>query len=488
MKKILIAGVLFFLFQYAIGQSDGQWLIMNQQYQQDVLIEGVKPPCRQCNPEANNDYFVIFKNGNHYNSRFCYGQNPCPCIPPNPTASTPNTLYLKNDEGSPIIFLYLTNKYEGDDPPGLTVSNSNNNSTGVPEQPVEDRNINEYLMANHDVVKDKDITLIVSNTMLRLSGYKFFRVRFLGVVQDENDPSTIMVNNAFASQDITGSGSQDFVLDSGFSNNEINIVDFISYNYTYINLRPTNNLDAYYPQVSSTNDYWARFVIEGRPDGSASWIELQELNEPIRDSHDPNYIEVEKICQNGNGEHFVFYKVFFQNTNFNPAGQLKVIIELDPRLDPSCISANYWAAGGEGLIPDHCDVEPPNGNTVTFVFDPIKKIQSCPNPKDNQDLSIGILRFCVKVESNVYNPHLIKWDVLSAHTSFDGTEYEIVDQFDIGCTYQKENLPCERELQQCDCQCSSGSNDDPRNCWFLDLFRKKKTKKLPDPKEIEFPD
>ncbi len=138
-------------------------------------INGVSHPAQYNSsiPEKKyaNDVFIIFGNGNYYNSRH-YGF-------PNQFSGTPGgfgynlTLALGSAFSSgPTLFdikyLYFTDKYEGDDPPsGLIYIKPNSTSSSLTPVQITDYNQNSTVMtANHDIVPDDDITYIIPKNLI----------------------------------------------------------------------------------------------------------------------------------------------------------------------------------------------------------------------------------------------------------------------------------------------------------------------------------
>ena len=308
--------------------------------------------------------------------------------------------------------------------------------------------------------------------------FKHYRLIFAKIIDINNPSIEYFVPGAF---DCSPFATTSTFLDNSYSNDHVSLDQYIGTSgYTYVNLVPTNNLLGYYPSGNSPADYMAVFELQGSDDpgfDNSNISVIAMLKEEIRDSHDPNFVEVQKICKKDNvtDQYFVFYKVQFQNTSYHPADHIEVELILDPKLDSDCIYVDKWYLA-DGLVNgSECMVDRSGNNKIRFIFNDTIAIQSCSNPDYNLDLSIGYIEFCVKIKDTVSNPYDYNWEVTNPKTFFKGREYPIEDQINNYCFYDKQTkaYACDYSRQFCNCPCSNVVK--PKKCWFLDLFKRKKT-------------
>src|SRR5688572_12597410 len=176
-KQLLLLVSLTFIASQSFAQPDDrQWLIWNSNgwdgssntypsgtaISNTFNIHGVKHPDLSRDPKPRNDLFIMYSDGEHYNTRY----QPLPGIFYPPAPVTPANLaeidhnFQGHYGGGSISYMYMTNRYEEDDPPRkLSVSDGPGPGTISP-YPLD--KTNALLAANHDVVFTKDITIIVN--------------------------------------------------------------------------------------------------------------------------------------------------------------------------------------------------------------------------------------------------------------------------------------------------------------------------------------
>lgn len=454
------------------AQADPQWYV-KEGINSEISISRLSYPCTGCNPYARKDIFVIYSDGSHYNSRI----KPASINSPNFAPFNPgfHTFNFQSTHSSPIKYLYLTNIYQGDDPPEIIVSGP----VGIPSSSYNFSitTPSKLITSNHDIVKNKDLTLIIHVEHIVKTHFPLtLKSNFLIPISAPGS-STYINPTAFDQSNVFFSGSTSYFPNYNIqiNNNSFtiaaptpnsNVPPFI-----YFNLRPSTNLIDYFPQLQGAPQYKISFELVNQ-----FGVLLDSLQEELRDSHDPNFIRVEKICKNSKGEQFVYYHAQFQNISQQPQNELKLGFELPEIFDHNCITAYEWKVGnlsgdantnvnaiGKKDPIELTHGEPPKTRSprnkdqtqVTFVFDPKKSIQTCDN--SNEDLSIGYVKFCVKVKNNnidLRNSEIIL-EPLSRYTIFGTTYYPIDNFYDI-CTKTKGSDRCTRiySLSECKCKCS----------------------------------
>ena len=479
--KIALTLLSIFYTVLMMGQADGQWLVDNGGLSSNFYVVNMEPPCPPCNPLADNDFFVIYEDGQHYNSRYSWSGT----IPNNLNASVLKPVEVVKNHSADVAYFYLTNLYEGDDWPPAAVSTS---STG-PNQDhiIEITTPPTPISANHDIVRGKDITLVLSQSQFAniIKPAKYV-LKFNTVIENATgDP--IQVNNPFTVSRVFDIASGDTYyypinvnLDnfgsSPISQIEIPLTSFSGVDYIYINLRPSINLMPYYPVTENTSDYSMLFQVDAY-NGSGGLISsnITQHKEEIRDSHDPNFVKVESINKCGQ-EYFVCYHAQVKNTSYEPVTDFSIKVNLPVGLDYSCIDVKQV---GNKNCSDIDIIPIVDGQNVTFEFDncELKKcVKDGGHILSGEDLSIGYVKFCVKVSDLSTDPNQQSWVANpGSNTEFAGRPYNIYDYFDLPCDEKpNDENRCTRPMQtNCDFEC--GPIRKKSRCLW-DLIRGKKTK------------
>jgi hypothetical protein len=268
--------------------SDYNWIIKDKKgknkngytnpiYGKQFTLSNVKHPDTSINA---NTLFVIYDDGNHYNSRNQIS-------PPNNLRFFGSQSYIpggvndldhnivSNHINGNIEFGYLTTIYEGDDSPPNSFSVSpGNNVVGKSAYPIDITQPTEMISASHSLVvpntlfgkpyTEKDITLIinhnailnaVSNGDFGTSVKYYFAFNELYVIQNPAAPNPgpysyerISCNPNYFSLEPFAFNNMSAIYSKGLSKfhsggvAEIDIQGGAQNPYTYINLRPDFNL------------------------------------------------------------------------------------------------------------------------------------------------------------------------------------------------------------------------------------------------------
>jgi hypothetical protein len=414
MKKLLLVTFSFLLIlNYARSQSpENQWLIWNGAGKNGfdntsytntyattpisssfsltgvaspVLPSPVPPPDKY----PRNDLLVIYSDGNYFNTRY---------------AALPGNFYSVSSGGGgaavtnhnftstrTIRYMYLTNRYEGDDLPSLVRAVG---GLPAPGANVLATSSNDYIVANHDVVYGTDITLIINYDSIRhaVANQEPISLNFSGIktpggtlipgqnfldLQPVFGPAPLTIKHAVYPNPSGDPGTSE----------EIPIED-AGGPYRYVNLRPNSNLNYFLPRPKESDFYKAVFTIKngGLPIGT--------LEEPIRLSHDPNFLRVESICKAADGSYLVSYRLQFENDGDGEAKDLDADITFPPQFDLNCLVVHEWHVGGLGCRGDLIK----NGSTVKFDFKDHGKLVS----KLNSLIGcIGFVTFTVRVNPGI---------------------------------------------------------------------------------------
>ncbi|MEP6793839.1 MAG: hypothetical protein ABJB16_05895, partial [Saprospiraceae bacterium] len=404
---------LVFFINHSFCQSDNQWLISN-----GIGKEGLNPdntnkfqnpitgnftlfeianPVRTSTRPSRNDIFAIYADGQHYNTRF--EPNAGSFYPANP-AFLVNTVHnFTTSIAGGVAYLYLTNRYEGDDPPTRVRAAS---TIGTPTAPLYTVQTTAYsgdtiIEANHDVVRNKDITIIIDQSKLPLQE-KDSRSKQYFLVFDSIRPigTSLPVpaaGNYFGLRNVFYN-TLNRTYEAGFPFNtynatqpqKINLIFDPTKPYTYINLRATSSIIPFGPDTLGNARYMALFRIL---DESNHQVSVHTEN--IVASHDPNFIRVDSICKASHGKKIVYYYLQFRNTSkAQAASGLFVNFELPAHSIESSFKVSEWSPAGDTSARQmsrsifHCKLR----------FDPYVSLSVCASPVQTEDCT-GYLKFSI---------------------------------------------------------------------------------------------
>jgi hypothetical protein len=431
---ILTCSVAFWNILFA-QNDDQQWLIINQigkQFESSsypvypstntlgnyIRMEGISMPNTTDEPDAANDLFVIFGDANNFNSRYSSFTGLSTDFYRGPFDSG-ETHQFSNSHGSPISYMYLTNRYEKDDlPRKVALYNEvaiipDANSIRPEELPV--------LTASHNVVFNRDITVVVNYDMLR-SHYKGqelpeFRLQYSGyeMIDGPDRGNTNIFDPSPVFTDDTGSPVPEYPigkLTTSPTPEEVILVDG-NENYRYFNLRTTDNALQFAPREDSSAQYNAVFNL------LANESIISSIQESMTFAYDPNFIRVDSICRTNSGDYHVYYHLEFENTGEAYVSDYKARFKFKEHFDFSCFEVLKWSAAGkpcEGKAKVVAD-------SVVFNFD--CNTQLFLNKADPQ-AAIGYVEFRVKIPAPyvVINPaESIKFD--EPKVNFAGVDFDI---------------------------------------------------------------
>lgn len=400
---------LIFILNYSFSQQDKQWLILTGKGKnqtsgytnsigQQFTISGVVLPDIASQPKAGNDLLVIYDDGTHFNAR---------------SHTEPGFFYNPNDAGSgllihnfsksttgSIIYLYLTNRYEIDDPPSRVSVRPGTDAEGsAPPYPLGITTPG-LLSANHDVVYNKDITIIIdylAADSVEVSGQngvgdhfiklKFDAVKNLSTGVVSVPPKFLDLRPVFgdAVTSLT-SAVYPYPVPNPGSNAEIILQpDSSGKRYRYVNLRPNQLLQAFAPAPNGEPRYNAVFSL------IKNNVTINKWEEGIRLSHDPNFLKVESICRSEDGSHYVTYRLQFENYSTVPVDSLSASLTFPDHFDLGCLKTIKWHAAGFAC---HGNVSINGQNAVFDFIDEQSLIRRSPA---NADQAIGYVVFKVKV-------------------------------------------------------------------------------------------
>ncbi len=411
---------LFYTFSHLYSQPEKQWLIWNRLGKNGIntsnqnvyptspainlgfTLSGVRPADFAHVPGARNDLFIIYTDGTNLNSRYVTPTGPGFFYTSSDINSAGVAVVMnhsfKKPSGAGVGYLYLTNRYEEDDLPASVKAVSSQLSS-APNTYILPASTSPALSASHEVVYNKDITLIVDHLRLNPDNSKRdtfellfdgIRNRTTGIItggHDFLDPSKVFGTNLTSLSAVypgmpSPSGTAERILFTSANN------------FSYINLKPNNNITAYGPDISDTLGkprYDALFTV------TRNGVPIAQLPEPIRISHDPNFLRVESICRTSDGGYLIKYHLQFENVSETLTSTLSAEVDFPSQFDLSCVQAINWSAKGAPCLGD---VHPPTSVPRRYTFDiEDKQLARCTPTAPHQ--GIGWIEFVVKLNPGI---------------------------------------------------------------------------------------
>lgn len=447
----------FYLYTQVVNSNDVQWLVkiggkskfddINNLNKYDntisncINIDSISFPAYTANSDSpKDDLFIIFSDGTYYTSR----NNGNPAYlnqfkSPNTSNASYNS-YAGIKTSKNIEYMYLTNLYEGDDPP-KSIKVKQTTPPAVCTTFLGNRTLNSILSANHNIVKSKDVTIIINIKELKKcfgNNGPSLPTKFTLLFNDTYlDPSNIF-NNIFSYW--TGSN----YLGSG------RIEVSTSVDYHFINFRVSDN-------INLSNLPSLVFSIEG--------CNNSNLTETISDKfHDPNYVQV-KCVYRKNNDYWVKYRVQCFNDGTANVDSVSFAMYMPALVDVNTIKVIDWTHGdsiGCGVTNKKFDLEKNTAtNYVKFKFRNILDVVAgMPNPTippvaDN----IASVEFCIKIKSNQIKDVIsgdlkptLPCSVFSANGI--GSETYFIRNFIDPCDSISGKDYCGRNIKKlCNCDC-----------------------------------
>ncbi|MBK8849092.1 MAG: hypothetical protein IPN73_02930 [Saprospiraceae bacterium] len=429
-KRNLVLLMLCLVLEIVVlkGQSDLQWYIVNADGKKgtlagnnnycidltrnDFTILGVKYPG---DPPKKNDIFVVYTDGEHFNSRYDATFNLVK------TSGTNEGYYLQCSK-QPLV-LYFTDLYEGeDDPPFVEICEGQ--SRALAPTSVTTSSPNALLTANHDAIPGKDITVIVRKP----NNENIDRNLTL-----DYDETLLSLSEIFPNNMASYPGTDNTI---DLVNGKINLV-FNTSNYQYINF----NVNSTVP--SGIDDLLFTLTSAETP--------IATLVEAISQSHDPNYVEVLNIFEKNPREYWAHMHVQCYNDSRKAhVNDAQIALSFPATVDASTLEMTDWSYGlTKGGLTQVALVK--NTDRVYFNFSNVPDILNMQGPDYYyvDPSQVGWVEFIVKINSSdpreVANINLRP---LRPMTFFDGTPYNITKFIDrcFGNLSDRNDL-CERKIE-----------------------------------------
>jgi hypothetical protein len=361
---------------------------------------------------------------------------------------------INNTPGQPPLkpnYLYITNVYEGDDPPELVSASGGHSSNITGVYNIDNNGSTAILSANHNVAYEKDITLI-----LKRNGLKDSDFLDIGTIIAYNQNGKQKFSGQFFQRsdifDINGSACYSNLPNlclSSFSNLlSLNGISTLppSVKYIYINLRPTSAIDPFLPGNGYTKAEASFSIVHD--DSTPSPESIIANNELILWSHDPNGLFVDSVCTNKSGNPIVYYSLQFYNDGSLTPSDVYISFSVPDYMNSYCISNAQLFASGKSHLAESIDVGCFNGKVKIRFKRPVS-LNPC---SENDPLScIGEIKFCMTVDKT--------YDIRDCQNSlqlldpivyFDNNPTVISEFHDLSIDPED----CKRHLSEsCDCKC-----------------------------------
>ncbi|MCC7026409.1 MAG: hypothetical protein IT265_05610 [Saprospiraceae bacterium] len=401
-------------------------------------INGVRHPAlidlSTPNIKYGNDLFIIFDNGSYYNSRYLDTQ---PFYAGgDPTKYGYNIAFVPDGNPYPkfsnIKYIYFTDKYEEDDPPSNSIKFSfpvsgNNNPNSLSEVIISEYNQFDLsktqldLSANHDIVKGKEITIIVpliqcTNPILTYDGNLL-------------DFDKIFLDNSLVTPQ--GSGI----------NKSINlpVVTYGYQPYKFVNFKCKD-------PIPST--YTLETLIDFKLFCNNLEIPRSNLQEKLSSSHDPNFIKVQCIYRKRQHwffpyKYYVLYHIECYNDGPGNESSVKLNFTLPNIVKPNISIANwkYSEISGCGKRSTAYPKNPlmststdnPKTKTISFshLFPEYELNGQYPGSTVIQQEQIAWVEICAELNVNTWaEVHAADLYISAPTTTFGSTTYPIMKFID----------------------------------------------------------
>jgi len=370
-----------------------------------------------------------------------------------------------NDNGTQYMpdYLYVTNIYQGDDPPGTTAENS---TAASPDNLLDGAlSVTDGILANQDVVAGEDLVIILSDSIFRncynetIPGSDRINLQISGVSGVTGNPLIMKTRNFFnngLSCSFNSDAGWNYTTDDGFLISIGNIDRPGANRYHFINLYSDFENEDYLNRSISIKAQCTQ--------RNESWT----IEKEIRDVHDPNKIEVvcvykkRKFLLFGPYRYCVKYLVEFFNDGSDLVDKVKVKLTM-----PSCALVNtikmdnrsFGGTGGCGMVRDDYFFTPgdPGTNDVVFHLSEIETTNLAAQASGWSSSPIeeqyGRFEFCIEVNQDPGDYATILKPT-NPKTVFGDNEYPItkfIDPFIIN--RDPKDWKKFRPYGQCKCDC-----------------------------------
>jgi len=403
-----------------------------------------------------NNIFIIYNDGSYFNSYLFQDYDWDDSI----VTSNPQESYSVIAPKS-IGYLYYTNVYEGDDPEPETRVTSNGGGFDLLDVTGMQQN---QISTNHDVARGRDVTVIIDNNDGRCKGSFDLCWQMNGMT---------LPSDLFSESTVFTDGST-FNYLKGFSNNRpISTADRcikglqLNGNYGYINLRTKDLLN------SAIVDKDLIFSIIGSEECN------RNFPVKVRDSHDPNFIEVKCIEEINDSTFKVKYRLETLNDGNLSVSPISIEFNFPSILN---IYNNEVNVINYGILDDNnVDKSGSPYGTSTVNLGNNNRFELSFGSNTLNTFETAYIDFCIELvirDTDTYNIQDIDLRPINAQTDYNGQPWDIIHFIDLPCADEelinneqnekKESATvyryCKRNVKG-DCGC--GLSSPPTYCWKL---------------------
>jgi len=460
MNKFIVLGLI--LISINVKAQDTQWFIKDKRFKSGYIWNTAQvntnqinicnffPSCSTCSPDkGRKDYFIIFEDGT--------------CINTRPTTNIDNYVFTGNginlSSNKNIDYLYVTNIYQGDDPPtNVSVYNNFNSDFSSTLQFYVNSIPPPYVpfSVTHDFVPGKDVTLIIP---------KSYEDKCDSIGKNlhlEFDHTLFKFSNIFQGDSWTYQTLEPGLIINNQGISNISSVGTRPYHFFNFKLVPILPMGV---KVGDEMDFTLKCGDET----------VAYVKDEIRDMHDPNYIKVECIYKQlrpwynpwSKDRYFVKYKIQFMNDGTLPVEDVKVNFTLPSVVKANTLKVGNWSFGDKtGCGRGPCLVYTPSFPNIEFNFNkfcPHNLTADDSDPATVPDIKqYGWIEFCVEINTDPSHFNSVSLQPTNPTTNFGMNHIYSIEHYIDNCTPNPNNkADCIRPIYSsiinatCSCDCPS---------------------------------
>ena len=319
------------------GQQDYQWMVrdgigrvecnyLNQITDNAKVSKILEPKPQYLDKKYCNDYFIILNNGTYYMNDWTSN-----CFLP--TSVDPQQIFnVISVPSSSIKYVYLTNRYEDDDPPeDIDVQSSNNTTNSIIDDMFPNQNYGKF--TNHNLVNGKDITFILPENN-DICNYH---------LNHEGDVDLLsLIPSGFEGDG--PNNNYNALLNNGTINPYPNPVPFMGNSAPIPNDLNSGFLNYRVEVDESLIDTEVQFSFIPQNAEESRKCPVENFSISVSDKfHDPNYVELKCVWQNSNGKKFGLYHVECFNDEDGDVDVVYLDVQLPNSAIPHTIQYQDWS-------------------------------------------------------------------------------------------------------------------------------------------------
>ena len=418
MKKLVLFALFIFCFISLIAQtSDPQWMIKDGGSREcnssafttyssynpssTVFLTNVREADSNTNG-SRNDVFIIYTDSSCFNSRYLDASWDTD------RSASPSLIELKLIGARSVDYLYLTNTYETDDPDACAENTTASTMLSTITKNVGFYSTDNVISTNHDIVKSKDVTVIIDyKNLFRECGMPptfdlcFDEIRQIGGSTSTSAGGVLELSPSRVFDGTSATKNMNGTL-SGLCLNNISTSG--SSGFGYLNLKVPDIIPPALKGRATLS-----FYIRG--------CDQSRIEEQIRDSHDPNFVEVVCVSEVG-GRKYAKYTISTYNESMMSEGALS--LDFIPPVTwngalPTSISSTTNSADTT-LAPGPFSID---AGSISIPFNGVLSSHAT-----------ATVTFCLELEDTV-DLATINLQLAAPNVNYGSTPYPIHDFMDI---------------------------------------------------------